>query len=472
MKRAKIIATIRDTYDEEKLIWIFNAGANVVRFNFPHAQYETTAPVMELIHKLNKEWKTNLWIMIDTKGPWVRTWARETPYSYKKWELFRIFVDENKMNEDSDMFCDYEFLLEDIKIWDIIAIESWLMEVAVKSVCEDYITVISHHDCEIGSRRHMNFPWMNLRFPGLTDQDKKDVLFWLENDIQYIAVSFVRTKENVEEVRDFLHSHNADHVQIISKIENQEWLENIEEITQASDGVMIARWDLWIEVPTFRLPYYQRYILDACQKWWKPAIMATELLKSMVNSPIPTRAEISDVYNSTYQWSDVLMLSEETAIGLFPNQAVLTMAQTIEEAEQHMTHKHKDFELLEKDDLSIEKKSLVKHALLLADEIEASHVLVFTHSGNLARIVAAYKPNQQVFACSADKKVIDSLNLLWSIQWILLSEWKEHTSENQENAISMLQEKDLIKSGEKIIMIWDKKRWTYTDPLIRIIDVE
>ena len=472
MKKAKIIATIRDTYKEQDLINIYKAWANIVRFNFPHAQYDTTAPVIKLIHELNEKWLTNLWVLVDTKGPGVRTWARENPYTYKKWEEFRIFIDDSLMDKDSDMLCDYPYLLEDIKIWDKIEIESWLMEVTVKEINPNYIIVISEHNLEIWSRRHINFPWMSLKFPWLTEQDKKDLLFSLEQWIEYVAISFVRTKENIQEVKAFLHENNADHVQIIAKIENQEWLENIDEITQISDAIMIARWDLWIEVPIVKLPFYQTYILNACKKRWKPAIMATELLKTMVNSPIPTRAEISDVYNSRILWADVLMLSEETAIGKFPIQAVEIMSKTIEEAESNIFYTHEDFELIEKDDISIWKKSLVKHALSLADELKINHVLVFTTSGHLAKYVSALKPNQHVFACCSDQKIVNWLNILAGIHWIKMDEWKEHTSENQEQAIKILKEKNLISYWEKIVIIWDKKRWDSTDPLIRITIVE
>lgn len=472
MKKAKIIATIRDTYKEENLINIYKAWANIVRFNFPHAQYDTTAPVIKLIHELNSKGLTNLWVLVDTKGPWVRTWARENPYSYKKWEEFRIFVDESLMNQDSDMFCDYPYLLEDIKVGNKIQIESWLMEVTVKEVNSDHIKVVSEHNLEIWSRRHMNFPWMSLKFPWLTEQDKKDLLFSLECGIEYVAISFVRTRENIEEVRAFLRENNANHVQIIAKIENQEWLENIDEITQVADAIMIARWDLWIEVPIFKLPYYQTYILDACKKRWKPAIMATELLKTMVDSPIPTRAEISDVYNSRIQWADVLMLSEETAVGKFPVEAVETMSKAIEEAEKNLVYSHKDFELVENDEKSLWKKTLVKHALSLADELKIDHVLVFTTSGHLAKFVSALKPNQHVFACCPDQKIVDGMSILAWIQWIKMEEWKEHTSENQDQTLKILKEKNLILNGEKIIIIWDKKRWKETDPLIRITVVE
>lgn len=471
MNRTKIIATIRDTYDEEKLIDIFNAGVNIVRLNFSHAQYDTTKPLIDTIKRLNQTGKTNLGILLDTKGPEVRTGVRKEPYFYKKGEHFRIFVEEGKMTEDSDMLSDYQYLLEDIKVGDTIAIESGLMDVIVTEVQANYLMVTALSECSIGSKRHMNFPGISLRLPWLTEKDKSDLLFGIENEVHYIAASFIRTPENVKEIKDFLEKHNAGHIQIISKIENQEGIENIEEIVKISDGIMIARGDLGIEIPIHELPYYQKYILDACFKYGRTCIMATELLKSMTTCPFPTRAEVSDVYNSVIARVDAVMLSDETAIGKYPVESVKLMKETVEEAEKHTINKHKDFDIQKEDEVSIGKKLLVKHALFLADELEAECVIVFTHSGNLTKIVAWFKPNQSVFAFTANEKVIDGMRVLFSINGILLEKRAEHTTENQEIAISKLLEKKLIKSWDKIVIIADKKRGSETDPLIRVTTV-
>jgi pyruvate kinase len=382
-----------------------------------------------------------------------------------------MFIDPTKMTENSDMLSDYPYLLEDIKAGDTIAIESGLMDVLVKEVHTQYLSVTALSECTIGSRRHMNFPGISLRLPGLTDKDKADILFGIENGVHYIAASFIRTPENVQEIKEFLKQHNAEHIQIISKIENQEGIENIEEIVKVSNAIMIARGDLGIEIPIHELPYYQKYILDACFKYGRPCIMATELLKSMVNSPFPTRAEVSDVYNSVIARVDAVMLSDETAIGKYPIESVELMRETVEEAEKHTVNKHKDFDTQQDDEISSGKKLLVKHALFLADELQTKYVIVFTHSGNLAKMVAGFKPNQQVFAFTANEDVYDSLRILFSIHGMQFKKRANHTTENQENAMKVLLEKNLIKEGDKIVIIADKKRGSETDPLIRVTTV-
>lgn len=299
----------------------------------------------------------------------------------------------------------------------------------------------------------------------------------MENGIHYIAASFIRTKENVEEIRAFLtesiHSLKlSDHTspqfpQIIAKIENQEGITNIDEIVQISDGIMIARGDLGIEIPIHQLPYYQKYILDACFTYGKTCIMATELLKSMTYSPFPTRAEVSDVYNSVIARVDAVMLSDETAIGKFPIETVTLMRETVEEAEKHTTNKHKDFIIIG-DEISIEKKLITKHALLLADEIKATCMIVFSHSAKFPKIIAGLKPNQTIYAFTPDQTVIDKMRILFGIQGMKLKKRANHTTENQTIAMKILLDKGLIQKGDKIVLIGDKSRGEQKDPLIRV----
>jgi pyruvate kinase len=209
---------------------------------------------------------------------------------------------------------------------------------------------------------------------------------------------------------------------------------------------MIARGDLGIETPIHELPYLQKYILDACFKYGRTCIMATELLKSMTYSPFPTRAEVSDVYNSVVARVDDVMLSDETAIGKFPVETVKLMKETVEEAEKHTMNKHKDFEIVGYDNISNEKKLITKHALLLADELEAKSIIVFTHSGKFPKIIAGLKPNQQVYAFTTKQSVIDEMRILYAIQGIKLEKRAEHTTENQDIAMKILKKKAYIKS--------------------------
>lgn len=278
-----------------------------------------------------------------------------------------------------------------------------------------------------------------------------------------MAPSFIRNRANVEEIKAFLGDAP---IQIVSKIENQEGITNIDEIVQISDGIMIARGDLGIETPIHELPYLQRYILDACEKYGRTCIMATELLKSMTNSPFPTRAEVSDVYNSVVAGVDAVMLSDETAIGKFPVETVKLMKETVEEAEKHTVNTHQDFELVGKDSLLTEKKMVTRHALLLADEIGAKCIIVFSHSAKFPKIIAGLKPNQEVYAFTPSQEVIDKMRMLFGIHGIKLEKRENHTSENQDIAVKLLLDQGFVKSGDQIVVIGDKERGKKKDPLI------
>jgi pyruvate kinase len=349
------------------------------------------------------------------------------------------------MTKNSDMFCDYRHLLDDLQVGNKIEIEGGLMTVIVEETHSDYLLVRSEDACAIGSRRHMNFPGIKLKLPGLTTKDKADLLFGIENGINYVAASFIRHKKNVEEIRKFLEQHNGKTIQIISKIENQEGITNIEEIVQVSDGIMIARGDLGIETPIHELPYFQRYILDACFKYGRTCIMATELLKSMTTSPFPTRAEVSDVYNSVIARVDAVMLSDETAIGKFPLETLTLMRKTVEEAEKHTLNKHKEFEIVGHNHISEEKKLISKHALFLADEIGAKCIIVFSHSAKFPKIIAGLKTNQPVYAFTPEGEVINKMRILFGIQGIKLEKRAEHTTENQDIAVKLLLQKKYVQ---------------------------
>lgn len=249
----------------------------------------------------------------------------------------------------------------------------------------------------------------------MIEKDKTDILFGIKMGIAYVAASFIRTGENVKEIRAFLDKNGGESVKIISKIENKEAIDNLEAIVQASDGVMIARGDLGIEMPIHELPVYQKKILDMCFVYGKPVIIATELMKSMVSNPFPTRAEVSDVYNSVMMRADAVMLSDETAVGKYPIKAVEYMAKTVKEAEKTTNNKHKDFDIQTTEEPEILKKALARYALMLADEIHAKLIVVFSYSGNLARYLSALKPNQPVISFTAEESVHYSFGINYAI---------------------------------------------------------
>ena len=345
MKKTKIIATVGPvTESEEQLIAMYKAGVNIIRFNFSHANYEVASAIMARIRKLNSEGKTQLSTLLDTKGPEIRTGDLKTKIQFEKDDLVKIYIDSTQFPDDGkSLFCDYPFLIEDVNIGQIIRIDSGLFDVEVVEKKADHVVVVAKNSCLIGSRRHVNLPGVKLRLPGITGQDKQDVLFSIEQGYDFIAMSFVRNRSNIEELRSLLALHNASHIKIISKVENQEGIENIDEIITASDGVMVARGDLGIEVAIEKLPVYQLDIVQKSMAQGKFVIVATHLLETMIENPFPTRAEVSDIFNCIRQKADCTMLSGETTIGKYPIQSVEMMTAVIKEAETNTHYSHEDF---------------------------------------------------------------------------------------------------------------------------------
>lgn len=472
MQLTKIIATVRDDYDPQKVIQLSDAGVDVIRINFTHATPESSESLMKEINKLNAEGRTHLSLLLDTKGPDIRTGMREIPLQVKKNQTFNIFVDLEKLTEDSDIFCDYPGILKDVEIGQQVIIDSGLLIVEVKEIAKDHLVVKALNDAEIGSKRHINLPWVKIWLPAMIDKDKTDILFGIKMGIAYVAASFIRTGENVKEIRSFLDNNGGTSVKIISKIENKEAIDNLEDIVRYSDGIMIARGDLGIEMPIYELPVYQKKILDKCFVYWKPVIIATELMKSMVTNPFPTRAEVSDVYNSVMMRADAVMLSDETAVGKYPVKAVEYMQKTIAEAEKLTNNKHKDFDINSMEESEVLKKSLGRYALMLADEIHAKMIVVFSSSGNLARYLSAFKPNVPVVSFTADEKLHYSLGINYGIFSEKVEKFWSHMTENQEIAVKILKEKKMVKKGDQVILVGKKVYHNSDQPQMRVVRIE
>ena len=358
-----------------------------------------------------------------------------------------------------------------LEVGDIIEIDSGLLRVKVIKKEIDFVTVEAGSDCLIWSRRHINLPGKSLRLPWITDKDKQDVLFWIENDFDFIAQSFVRSKDNVMELRKFLNDNNWSHIKIISKIENQEWIDNLDEIIEVSDWIMVARWDLWIEVPIESLPVYQRQMVKKCLESWKFVIVATQLIESMMENPFPTRAEISDIFNSVMQKADCLMLSGETAIWKYPVEAVTMMKNVIVEAEKQMTYKHQDFKNDWLNDRDIEKKQLIRSALFMADEMNVDAILIFTKTWLLARLAWAYRPSKDVFAFTGNKHSLKYMNILFWIRAFMLENWSNIHKENVMHSIEFLLNSNKLSKDSKVIVITDIQKDDKEIPALEIITI-
>lgn len=473
MKKTKIIATIWPaTNSKEKLIELYNSWVNIIRFNFSHANYEETKKIVDLIKTLNKSWITNLSLLLDTKGPEIRSWVLENPIKYKEWDKFKIFVDEKKLFWEKSLFCDYNFLVDDLKIWQNIVIDSGLLTVEVISKTKDYLEVISKSEAIIWSRRHINLPWINLKLPWITNKDIEDINFAIDNDFDFIAASFVRNKECVNQIKDIFKKRENNYIKIISKIENQEWIDNLEEIVSSSHWVMVARWDLWVEVPVEKLSLYQKEIVEKCKLYGKFVIIATHLLETMIENQFPTRAETSDIFNSVLQKPDCLMLSWETAVWKYPIEAVKLMVKVVKEAESHIIYKHDDYFNDWLRDEDIEKKVLIRSGIFIWEELNAKALVVITKSWILARLASFFRPKIQVFAFTKFEKTSRYINALFWVEPIF------HSKRNSENffetmdwAVNYLIANNLVEKWNKIIAKNDIKKWNKDVSMMEILNV-
>lgn len=471
MQLTKIIATVRDNYDIQKVIELNDAGVDVVRVNFTHATPESSEELFKQIVDLNKEGRTHLSILLDTKGPDIRTGVRETPLQLKAGEIFNIYVDQTKLIQNSDIFCDYPNIITDLPVGYQIVVDSGAALAEVVEIFDDHIAVKVSADVEIGSRRHLNLPGMQIKLPSLIEKDKTDILFGIKAGIAYVAASFIRTGENVKEIRSFLNENGGSHVKIISKIENQEGVENLEEIAKYSDGIMIARGDLGIELPIYELPVYQKRILEMAHKYGKPVIMATELMKSMVKSPFPTRAEVSDVFSSVMGRVDAVMLSDETAVGLYPVRTVEIMAKTVQEWEKEIYDQHDNFILQSEEPIELIKKGLARHALMMADEIKAKAVIVFSYSGHLATYLSSFKPNQPVFSFTTEEATHYSLGINYGVFSEKVESFSNQMSTDQEIAIEKLKAQGKINPGEYVVVVGERDCEGSKQPQLRVVQV-
>ena len=471
-KKTKIIATQGPaTNTEEKLEGLYNAWANVIRFNFSHVNYEEFEKNINKVKKLNSENKTDLALLLDTKWPEIRTKRTDEVIELKKWEEF-LMTDSTRENNITTegkklIVCNYEYIVPDLEIWDIIQIDSGLLacEVIWKNIWELLCKALNSHS--IKWLRHVNLPWVKLKLPGITESDKNDIAFWVKQGFDFIALSFVRNKENIIELQEYLKELNSSWIKIISKIESQEALDNIDEIIEYSDWIMIARGDLWVEVPFETLPIIQREISIKCKSEWKFFIVATQMLESMIENPIPTRAEVTDVFNWVMQKADCLMLSGETAMWAYPVEAVKEMSKVILFTEWQVKYKHDYFSR----DLWVDeaKKILVKSAIFTWENLWLKALLVFTKTWFTAEIAAAFRPSLPLYSFSYSENIAKKQNALFWVQPFVIE--KKTNEENIYIAIDKLKSKNLLKEWDKIIVVYDLRKNGIKIPYTTIIEI-
>lgn len=417
-KKTKIICTIGPKSEsKETLTKMLDLGMNVCRLNFSHGDYEEHAARIKTIKEVREENGKNLAILLDTKGPEIRTNQMENGAILLEKGKDVIVSMTEVLGTPEKFSITYQELVHDVKTGDTILLDDGLIGLTVNKVdvAEGLIYTTVQNGGVLKDKKGVNVPGVSTKLPGITEKDEQDIRFGCSQDIDFVAASFVRTKENVLEVRRILKEEGCEYVQIIPKIECQEAIDNIDEIIEVSDGIMIARGDLGVEVPAEEVPIIQKDIIRRCNKAGKFVITATQMLDSMQKNPRPTRAEVSDVANAIFDGTDAIMLSGESAAGAYPVESVETMATIAQRAEDMQ-----DYSNIIKERARKVQDTDITNAIGIsvgytALNLDLHTIVTYTESGQTARLISKYRPNAAILAVTPSEKVARSLSLVWGV---------------------------------------------------------
>ena len=410
MKQTKIVASVSDRRcDVEFIKKLFYAGVNVVRMNTAHATPDGLREIIRNTRTVSK----HIGILIDTKGPEIRTTSCDAPIGYKTGDVVKVFGRPGMDTAHDIVNLSYENFANDIHIDDHILFDDGAIDMKVIGINGPAVIAQVQNDGKLGARKSVNVPGVHIDLPAVTEKDRNNILLAIEEDVDFIAHSFVRSKADVMAVQQILDEHNSD-IKIISKIENQEGVDNIDEIIEASYGIMIARGDLGIEVPIERIPGIQRMIIKKCRMAKKPVIVATQMLHTMIDNPRPTRAEVTDIANAIYYRTDALMLSGETAYGKYPVEAVKTMTKVAREAEKTKLAANDIRVPIEGNDLDV-TSFLAKQAVESSSKLMVKAIITDSYTGRTARYLAAFRGTSTVFAICYNPRVMRMLSLSYGV---------------------------------------------------------
>ena len=386
-RRTKIICTIGPaTASFEGLKALYEAGMNIVRINMSHSDHDSAAEIINWIKTLNRQVKYPVPVLLDTQGPEIRTGVLENPMELNSGDVVTLSVRDGDLIEQRSIHVNYTELVEVVEVGRIITVDNGLMNFRVLQKKDHQLTCEVIDGGTLGSRKHVNLPGVRVNLPAITAKDRDDIAFGMANDVDFIALSFVRSPDDVVELQQFLGSKRKS-TKIVAKIEDQEGVNNIHQIVAAADGVMVARGDLGIETDIADLPNVQRRIVHACARQGKRCIVATHLLESMIDNPIPTRAEVTDVANAIYEGVDAVMLSGETSVGQYPSRCVEQLSNIADRTERFPGLGYEKALEIEGD-----KQHVAVHAVALAESVEAAGIIVITRRGIVADYVTAARP--------------------------------------------------------------------------------
>ena len=444
LKHTKIVATISDKRCDVSFInSLFKEGMNVVRMNSAHLDEEGFNKIITNTRAVSNR----IGILMDTKGPEVRTTFCENPIALKIGDIIKIIGDPEGISSREMLYVSYVKFVEDIKVGQLVLIDDGEVELKVIEKENDYLVCEAINEATIGSRKSINVPGMRINLPSLTEKDQKNINYAIDAKIDFIAHSFVRNKQDIQDIQKILDLHNSP-IKIIAKIENQEGVDNIDEIIDASYGIMIARGDLGIEIAQEKIPGLQRTIIRKCVSAKKPVIVATQMLHSMINNPRPTRAEVTDIANAIYYRTDAIMLSGETAYGKYPVEAVRTMTRVAREAEATKLQENDIRVPTPNDDLDV-TSFLAKQAVKTSTKLHVKAIITDSFTGRTARYLAAFRGRATVYAICYNERTTRELSLSYGV-WAVYQEDEHDAKSYFIHALHQLLNERMINSNDMV----------------------
>lgn len=451
MRKTKIVCTIGPASESQEMLEkLIEAGMNVMRLNFSHGDFEEHGNRIINVRKACAKLNKTIAILLDTKGPEIRTGKLAVEPIELVTDEKIILTTEEILGDKDRISVTYDRLPMDVEVGSTILIDDGLIGLTVEKVegTEIYCTIANGGT--IKSKKGVNVPGVKISLPGITEKDANDIIFGIEQGIDFIAASFVRKASDVLEIRELLEKHNATHIQIISKIENQEGVDNLDEIIEVSDGIMVARGDLGVEIPAEEVPLVQKTIIKKCNLVGKPVITATQMLDSMQRNPRPTRAEANDVANAIFDGTDAVMLSGESAAGKYPTEAVKTMARIAERTEEALENKEIYLKQVKAQQISV-TEAISQAVANSALELNAKAIVTMTESGYTARMVSKYRPSAPIIAVTSSEAMMRRLILVWGVVPVK-GEIGQTTDDLIEKALDASRKQGLVSLGDLVIV--------------------
>ena len=453
MRKTKIVCTLGPAVDDyQKLVALCKAGMNVARINFSHGDYEEQAKRIELFKHVRDDLGLPIPLMLDTKGPEIRIGKfKDEQVLLKEGNDFTL-MHEECIGDETKVYVNYSDLYKDVTVGSTILVNDGLIELEVLEIKDMNIRCLIKNGGKLSNRKSINVPGLSLNLPLLSDRDKQDIIFGIQNGFDIIAASFVRKPDDIIAIRNVLRENNAENIKIISKIENIEGVDNFDKILEVSDGIMVARGDLSVEIPMEQVPMLQKKFIKKCMDQAKQVIVATQMLESMINNPRPTRAEVNDVANAVLDGTSAIMLSGESATGKYPIECVKMMGKIAETIESQMEH----WMVLNRKTRSGDLKNvtldlIVGHALCeIAMQVEAKTIFSLSAHGNTPKAIASFRPDCDIIALTPDIRTARQMNLFWGVTPLYVE--KDYADKMIASAINTSKAMGYVNTGDVAVI--------------------